>query len=226
MKLKYTIFLKFFFKRVTLLTTDPDYVLSTWLHGRVFPFSFLVIPSHELKLFKNFKSTRGQCFYLFIVIVDNKFIVFTYTGKLKNDWEKYPAYFNKLAVHLVFHSRNLKRNARSHGRSYIIKISGLWLDLTFWSTDRGIVCVLRQRTTLESPQLDAIIWQPDRTTTEAVDPTISGATASESISLSVLSKLLANTVSHFLCHSAPPATSRFHSSAITSCIRLAQNWAT
>lgn len=144
----------------------------------------------------------------------------------KERLRKYPAYFNKLAVHVVFHSRNLKRNAWSHDWRYIIKISGLWLELTFWSTDKGIVCVLRQRTTLESPQLDAIIWQPDRTTTEAVDPTISGATASDRISLSVLSKLLANTVSHLLCHSAPSAISRFHSSAITSCIRLAQNLAT
>lgn len=173
------------------------------------------------------KAAEVSAFIFFIiVIVVNKFMVFTYTWKLKNDREKYPAYINKLEVHIIFHSRSLKRNAWSHDRSYIIKISGLWLDLTFWSTDKGIVCVLRQRTTLESPQLDAIIWQPDRTTTDAVDPTISGATSSDRISLSVLSKLLANTVSHLLCHSASPAISRFHSSAITSCIRLAQNLAT
>ncbi|KAD6454824.1 hypothetical protein E3N88_09530 [Mikania micrantha] len=45
---------------------------------------------------------------------------------------------------------------------------------TFWSTAKGIVSVPRQSTARESPQLDAIIWQRDKTTVTAVDPTISG----------------------------------------------------
>lgn len=48
---------------------------------------------------------------------------------------------------------------------------------TLWSTVKGIAWVPRQSTALESPQLAAMIWQGDTTTTKLVDPTEYGANA-------------------------------------------------
>lgn len=106
-----------------------------------------------------------------------------------------------------------------------LKDKGIFM-VTFWSTVNGIVSVPRHSTALESPQLDVIIWQPDKTATTAVDPTISGATATVWTSLSALSKLVENATSHLLCHPELSTTSRPHSSAITPCILSAQKLAT
>lgn len=46
---------------------------------------------------------------------------------------------------------------------------------TLWSIVMGIACFPQQRTTLESPTFAAMIWQGDKITTKAVEPTEYGA---------------------------------------------------